>query len=72
MDLMERFRWRGELIPDIEEWAKQRGEPMIHYVATRQTIFGIQRKEGKMPLSFWQGLRMTDGWWYVEVPDATP
>lgn len=53
------FRWAGKPIPDIKAWAKSRGEAMIHYRYTKQTVYGPEIEEGDMPESFWNSLIFT-------------
>jgi hypothetical protein len=54
--MFEQFQWRGELIPDIEKWAKERGEQMVHYRLTRHTPYGREISFGSMPETFWNTL----------------
>lgn len=67
------FRWRGELIPDIEEWAASRGERMVKYKATRKVpnIFSgkmdTEVQYGEMPETFWRSLLIQHGWVYEEI-----
>lgn len=65
--MFERFSWRGEPILNIEEWARKRGERMVYYRAQRQTPYGPEIYESKMPESFWNGLLCSDGWYYKEL-----
>ena len=70
------FQWRGELIPDIAAWASQRGELMVQYDATRTvpSLTGelvTERQSGEMPETFWDTLRMADGWQYTETGRRT-
>lgn len=70
---MNYFVYKGEPIADINAWAKSRGEHMVKYKAYRLIpsyyTGKIEREEhtGEMPESFWKGIRMTDGWNYVEI-----
>jgi hypothetical protein len=50
------YKWRGEVIQDIDAWAKSRGERMIKYRYTVQTVYGPEVTEGRMPESFWNSL----------------
>lgn len=61
------FRWRGGIISDIDKWAADRNEQMVHYRARRQTCYGIEEYEARMPESFWQGLLMRAGWHYERI-----
>lgn len=52
------FKWNGQPIPNIHQWARDRGEKMVHYRCikyqdhpTLEEVF-----EGEMPESFWNNL----------------
>ncbi len=66
------FTWKGKPINDIHEWAREHGEMMVQYRATRPapTPWDHHFKEvqiGEMPESFWNTLAWTGGWSYVEL-----
>ena len=66
------FRWRGEIIPDIEAWAKERNDIVVYYKAYRKSpsLFGgfyEEEYEDKMPMSFWLGMLISDGWVYTPI-----
>ena len=68
----EYFVWRGEYIHDIYAWATQRGERMVKYVAVRTIpsfagVLVTEERQGEMPQSFWDNLRITDDWIYEEI-----
>jgi len=56
------YKWKDQVIEDIEAWAKERGEKMVEYERTteRPNMFtGRMSKEvskGVMPESFWCSL----------------
>lgn len=63
----ERFTWRGEPIYNIQEWATKRGERMVKYRLTKQTVYGPEISEGHMPESFWNSLLIMGNESYEEL-----
>lgn len=67
------FTWQGKPITDIRAWAREHNEKLVHYRATRDfpsLITGKMEQQtmsGFMPESFWNSLRMADGWFYEET-----
>lgn len=62
-DHYEGFTYQGERISDIEAWARERKEMLIHYRKTSETYSRVTGKiereitEGVMPQSFWNTLK---------------
>ena len=71
--MFDEYRWRGESIADVHEWARSRGERMVKYRAERtipSMLTGqLERevREGEMPQSFWDSLLVSNGWFYEEI-----
>jgi hypothetical protein len=71
------FRWRGERIENIREWAKERGEKMINYRATRlvpgfsSRTLELEEQEGSMPESFWYNMQNREGWRFQYLSEET-
>lgn len=68
----ERFMWRGSPIPDIEAWARKRGDQMVHYRLTVRTVYGPEVSEGSMPTTFWNSLLIQPGHSYEELGRRNP
>lgn len=72
------YRWRGVLIEDIQEWARERGEQMVCYHGQRHVPdlrtggLTLEVDDGEMPESFWSGFGYSGGWHYVEISRRTP
>lgn len=67
------YMWQGEEIPDIRKWCEENNDEMILVKGIRKrpnmftgrTVEEIEFQE--MPRSFFECLRMADGWFYSEV-----
>lgn len=68
----EYFYWRGEPILDIEAWARERGEQIVHYRHTRRTVYGHEINEGDMPESYWTHLLIGPYESYEELSRRNP
>ncbi len=63
----QRFEWRGEPIYNIEEWAKKRGDKMVYYRVTYNTIYGKYSEYGSMPETFWTTMLIGPDTYYEEL-----
>ncbi len=77
MDGYREYRWRGEYIPDIAVWCRERGEQMVSYHGERHVPdpgggMMLEVDDGAMPQSFWDGFGFTNGWHYSETGRYQP
>ena len=70
------FYWQGEPIPDIEAWAKERGEEMVtvNFHHKEPSPFGPLYMEWdevvRMPQLFYENLRITAGTGFPSIINA--
>ena len=50
------YRWKGEVIEDIDQWARDRGEKWVFFKHTVKTLYGEEVDKGFMPESFFDNL----------------
>jgi epoxyqueuosine reductase QueG len=66
------YNKHGKHIENIEQWAKDHGERMIKFTATRKMPnlatgkMEEQTFKGAMPESFWGSLKIDNGWVFRE------
>jgi hypothetical protein len=64
--------WRGEYIPDIWAWARERGEEMIYYQKIRKTPWGLEVDKGYVPESMFSNLMSWGDTTYEELHREKP
>lgn len=72
------YRYNDEIIPDINAWARERGEKMVVFKRYRDVpnIFSgrVEREEetGRKPESFYDAHCEMHGWIYEEIERVDP
>ena len=69
----ESYSWNGKPITDIKAFCKEHNTKMVRYIAKRDVLNPLtcrlehEEYKGEMPQSFFENLRMTEGWNFCEI-----